>query len=277
MKSILVATDMSPRSDRAIERAAMLAKECDAQLHILSIIDSALPEEIAASLTDDIRGKLSRYATHLNGVYGITPVPHVVVGDLTTDLKAGCDAHEADLVVLGLHRPRPILEHFRETTMELLVRQAEIPVLLVKNAALGPIKKAVAAIDFSPASAGAVEAVHRLAPNAQISLISALHVPYAGMLGSERTNLEAAFRKEMEVIRDSWMEKYPLPEGLDPPVIVAGAVQMVVEAQVEALGADILAIGAHSRSLPTRWTIGSLAGDLVRRPPTDLLIAQPLA
>ena len=42
-KHILMASDLSPRSERALRRAFLLAEEFDAKLTVLSIVDSDLP------------------------------------------------------------------------------------------------------------------------------------------------------------------------------------------------------------------------------------------
>src|SRR5665811_2444376 len=43
VKNILVATDGSPRSEKAADTAIMLAKSCNAALHVLSVVDSGKP------------------------------------------------------------------------------------------------------------------------------------------------------------------------------------------------------------------------------------------
>ena len=38
---------------------------------------------------------------------------------------------------------------------------------------------------------------------------------------------------------------------------------------------DLIALGAHTRSGLSPYTLGSFAANLVRHPPTDLLLAHP--
>ena len=52
MKSIVVATDLSARADRAIERALLLAQLHNAKLYVVHIVDDALPEAIAQHQAD---------------------------------------------------------------------------------------------------------------------------------------------------------------------------------------------------------------------------------
>ena len=48
MKLILVATDFSARSDRAIRRAGLLAREQGARLMLLHVVDDDRPERLVA-------------------------------------------------------------------------------------------------------------------------------------------------------------------------------------------------------------------------------------
>ena len=47
MKSILMATDFSARSDRAFDRALTLVRHHRANLHVVHIVDGGLPESIS--------------------------------------------------------------------------------------------------------------------------------------------------------------------------------------------------------------------------------------
>jgi len=47
MKKFLMATDLSARSDRAVERAVALARELGAKLKIVHVVDEDLPASLA--------------------------------------------------------------------------------------------------------------------------------------------------------------------------------------------------------------------------------------
>ena len=50
--NILVATDLSIRSERALRRAAKLAEQHDARLTVLCIVDEDLPQRVATRMRD---------------------------------------------------------------------------------------------------------------------------------------------------------------------------------------------------------------------------------
>lgn len=64
MKNILIATDLSERSNRALRRAAMLAAQFGAHLTVLHVTDADLPERVATAVGTEaeqaIREQLDR-------------------------------------------------------------------------------------------------------------------------------------------------------------------------------------------------------------------------
>ena len=50
MRKIIVATDRSERSDRAIARALRLSSELNAECVCISIVDDSLPQALAAEM-----------------------------------------------------------------------------------------------------------------------------------------------------------------------------------------------------------------------------------
>ena len=65
MSNILVATDLSLRSERAVRRAFALARETGAALHLLSVVDDELPEAIAGRRRAETREELERFCAAL--------------------------------------------------------------------------------------------------------------------------------------------------------------------------------------------------------------------
>ncbi|AZQ69050.1 universal stress protein [Silicimonas algicola] len=57
MKHIVVATDMSERSDRALARALSLARETGARCTVTSVVEDALPEDLANQLCESTHAR----------------------------------------------------------------------------------------------------------------------------------------------------------------------------------------------------------------------------
>ncbi|MEN3322747.1 universal stress protein [Mariniflexile soesokkakense] len=141
MKKIIVPVDFSEHSEYALNTAAKLAKRYGAEvlvLHMLEMSDlmltasEGLQYEKAAYFF-----KLSeqRFETFLKKDYlkevKVTPViKHFKVFSEVNDVA---QKNDADLIVMGSHGVSGVKEFFVGSNTERVVRNAEIPVLVVKN------------------------------------------------------------------------------------------------------------------------------------------------
>lgn len=273
MKTLIVATDLSERSERAVERALSLAEVHDATCHVVSVVDDALPLDISDKMAASIKERLTEMAAA--HAFGARTEITVLRGDVSEMLIRFAMMQEADLVVLGMHRPRTFLDGLRETTMTRVVAASPAPVLLVKNDPGMPYRKALVPVSFSASCAAAVRAVQRLAPKASLVAFNALHVPFRSLTGSGESQMATAVRQEAEAVRNAWLIETGLEAKLDAPEIIEGAVRMVMDEMLALEQADLLAIGAHTRSGLSVHSLGSFASELVRDPPVDLLVSPP--
>lgn len=272
METILVATDLSERSDRALERALALAAQHKATCHVVSVVEDAIPVDVTKKMEQDIAERL----VGLVGDQAESAEITILRGEIVEMLNMFSSLHEADLLVLGVHQTRKVLDTMRETTMERVVTSSPLPVLLVRDAVEGPYKNALVPVSFSDSCAGAIKAVSKIAPDASISAFHALHVMMSGINGDAgEGELAQAAHQDAQAISAKWQKSHPLPEGMEQPDIVTGAVRGVMDAKMAELSTDLLAIGAHTRSGLSLYRLGKIAAELVRDPPVDLLVSPP--
>lgn len=267
MKTILCASDLSPRSDRAVARATALARDTGARLILLTVLDSDLPGRALMALMAEAERHLGGQAAEARAEM------RVLHGDAAPAILKTAMEAEADLLVLGTHRPRLIADLVMETCAERIVRACACPVLVVVAPPGGPYRSIVAAVDFSPAATAAIRAAAALAPGAPIHAVHALHVPLRERQGID-SDVGRSFRHAAEAERDRWAAQDGLPPGMAPVEIVEGGAHGVVASAIARRGADLLALGAHARSGLHLMTLGSFARDMLRDPPCDLLIAR---
>lgn len=272
MTRILAATDLSPRSERALRRAAQLAESLDAELTALSVVDADLPRDLAESMKEQVEAKLRALCAEISA----RPCEAVaVIDDPLTAIHAAADARNADLVTLGLHRVRPIADLFGGTTMERLVRASARPVLVVRDPVGGPYARPVCGLDLSPACAAAAKAAAALAPGARIATFHAVHVPFKGFAGFG--GAEVAGKPFLDDARgrlEEWVAQADLPAACAPPELLAGSAPEALHEMVRKTEADLIVIGAHGRAALTPSHLGGFATDLLRHPPRDILIVR---
>lgn len=273
---LLVASDLSARSDRALRRGLALAKAHGAKVDVVTVVDADLPGEV---VTDSLALKQKA----LTGIVAAEPLAaevevtvKAIAGDPVETLPGLAKEGGYDLVVVGRHRARGFLDMLKETTVERLVRSLSTPVLLVVDPTVGPYERVLAPVAFSPACAASLRVVRELVPEAELSILHAVHIPFAGLTneGPNGGLAEAVNREEVEAMK-LWMGAEDLPDDLPEVQFVRGGVGTVIQGQIEAIRPSLIAVGAHTRNGPALFTLGGSAAELVRNPPCDVLLARP--
>jgi len=275
-RPILVTTDMSDRSEPAMQRAFALGRQRGARVVALAVVDDAMPRELSGDLVSGMSRHLDAQADAL--AEDENHNTRVALGDPTEEILRAIDELRPALVVMGVHRRRGFLDALRETTMQRIVRRTAQPVLLVRNPTRESYDDILAALDYSPASTAAIRLAAALCPGARITPVHALDIPYGGLLGTaaeSRAGLQAAFTRDTRAGDAAWRRETDLPEGLARTRIETGTAYGVLKRVAEELGAQMICVGAHGRVGAAPAFLGSLASDLMRDPPCDVLIARP--
>lgn len=265
---ILVATDLSARSDRAVDRALALAKSADVRLIVLHAIEAGSRMEKEPALADRvIRASLAEPGAAVSVVPAIGPAPSVIA--------EAARSGQCGLIVTGVARFNQLGDYLIGTAVDHVVRHADAPVLVVKQRPHGAYRRILVPTDFSACSRAALLGAARLFPDAAIDVVHAFHVPYSGFLKSDgvREEMEEEAREAM----DRFLAEPPLDASIRTritPHLVLGETQTVARTKAEELGADLVAVGTHGRSGFVPAVMGSLAEALLRSLPQDTLMVR---
>jgi len=137
---IVVPTDFSEQSEEAIRRACVLAAQFEAEVHLLHVIpppvyidaDLVLISPIDAIVSAQHKQAVKRLAEIAEGVEA-NVVTHLVDADssVTQSICDFCKSLPADLIVIGRHGEKGVLEHMLlGSTAERVVRFAPCSVLV---------------------------------------------------------------------------------------------------------------------------------------------------
>jgi nucleotide-binding universal stress UspA family protein len=157
---VLCATDLWARSDHALQRSLSIARELDAELSLLHVVDGGTPLRIVGRRADRARTALqwrvsqSKRSSSQPSISVRIGKPHPIIRSVARDWRA-------DLVVLGAYRRRTG-DRVLGTTAEQLAREARCAVLVVNREPQAAYSD-VAFVARGPASADAlVRTVSRL-------------------------------------------------------------------------------------------------------------------
>lgn len=268
----LVATDLSPRSDRAVHRAALLARQGQMPLTVLHILDDDLPEDILeqqrASADRCIRSQLDQAQAHDAAVEIVEGRPHQAI---LTRAKA----LEARLIVLGSHRDRGLLNAFFGTTAERVIRAGRLPVLMVSEVPAGPYARAVTGVDFSDHGIHAARLALDLFPDCGQRLVHAYDVPFAGFRTGDAADKETREEHARRLAEMVAANLQPAAAGTTPleQVVRRGAPLEMLLAEARKADADLIIVGTRGQGGAARHLLGSVAHDLLADPPCDVLVA----
>ncbi len=267
MLTVVAATDLTDRSAQVAGRAQALVAANGTGRIVLAHVAAAgtTPVRLAALQKQLQAAAVAAPGPVLPEVVVLTGRPEQVLPDLVA--REG-----ADLLILGLHRVRRVLDLLRLTTMERIVLATDVPVLVAHLPAARPYARVLASVDFAPACAASLAAAGRLAPDAEFHAIHALHMPLRDRLSPLQTQDTAAVT-QAGLLRRAFMDSPGLPPSLHLPEIVPGGVHEVLAFRIEELEPDLVVIGTHSGRDPTM--LGNYARDLMRDPPVDVLVTKP--
>lgn len=273
MPCILAATDLSSRSDRAVQRALRLGAKLELPCRIVSVVDDDMPDDLLAGRLKEVAHRLQRFVESL-AVRGQEVTSTVVAGDPDRAILEQADALDATLLVVGLHRPRPFLDLFRDTTMVRIVRGSLRPVLLVNDPADHDYSRALVPVSFSASCAAALRMAEAIASGAELRSFHAVPVPFAGLTGDGPGSAMAReLCKEAEKLRDAWIAT--LSPATHPPMIeIISGGRSETMARLAAEGPDLIAVGAHTRIGFMPNVLGGFVTDLIVSPPCDVLVAR---
>ncbi|MCA0043856.1 universal stress protein [Celeribacter litoreus] len=273
MDRILVASDLSSRSDRAVERAVQLAERHGAKIILMHVIDDDLP----AAMVTRTRATAEEILADIRTSERMPENTEVVVetGDPVTAVVDLAEAAQVDLVIMGTHRPRPFWDIFSGTSVERVVRALHRPVLVVVAPVAAPYREMICGIDLSPSCLAAARVARAVAPEANLRTIHAVHIPYRGMLARDATAKQLApFVHDAQLRLDEWWKSAAVPEGLAKPTVTAASVQDLFEETRRTHEGDLYVLGAHGRSPLSPTLLGSFTEEQIRTPKTDLLIVR---
>lgn len=145
-KHILVAVDGSSTSDLALQEAARLAKELNARLQIVTVVETVMRSgesdyvdfkevrKAALNFGHETLTKAKQVATDI-GVEAETKLIEIKrAGDRVTDMIAKeADSWPADLIVISTHGRRGFNHLLMGSVAEGVMRVATKPVLLIRG------------------------------------------------------------------------------------------------------------------------------------------------
>tara|TARA_R110002167_G_scaffold290126_2_gene495155 strand:- start:802 stop:1623 length:822 start_codon:yes stop_codon:yes gene_type:complete len=260
MKNIIVPVDFSDQSEYAMKVAASLAKKHGSEilaLHMLELNQAMLTSEGSfhpEQMVFLIKMAEKRFATFLEKPYlkGIKVTPIVKHFKVFSEVNEVADKHNADLVVMGSHGSDGLKEIFVGSNAEKVVRNANIPVLVIKNNIENfKVDTFVFACDFREESLASFQKASEFAKmlSAEVSLV------YINVPGDDFLSTTDAYQKINKFLHKA-------KAGQEVEIFNDYTVEQGILNYCETVGADVIGIPTHGRKGLTHFFMGSIGEDI---------------
>lgn len=279
LSRILVATDLSERSTRAVERAVRLSVQHGSELRILHVVDDALPAPVAREVRTNAKAHLKETVASIHKDVVRRTQIDIRLGTIWKTILEAAEETGAGLIILGSHRSHGIADSFPGTTLDRVAKRAHVPVLKAISDAKAGYRNVAVGVDFSPAAQIAVVCAATLAPDARMTLASTYHVffkefidraePGDSDVRAEKRRIERELQEQMYEFLKSCPQR---SDGYKTTFLEGGTVN-VLSALVRTKDVDLICVGAHGRSWLAEAFLGSTARELLSSAPCDVLVA----
>jgi len=283
MRTILVATDFSTRSDRALRRAVLLARQLEAELRLVHVVDPDRPTRLVEAERREAELLLGELAETCRREDRVGSSFELRLGEAFEGVLAAAADGGAELIVLGPPRRQLLRGVLTGTTAERVIRAGVLPVLIANGVPAAPYRRILLATDLSPGAKGAALATRRLGFD-RLGTLAAVHVhptDTATLLlrtpvtAREAEPLRARERREAAAALARFLAETGLVRARR--IVLAGdrpVADLLLET-ARKVRADLLILATRGRVGLGKLLLGSVAEELLRRAELDLLTVPP--
>lgn len=290
-RHIVAAVDFTKHCRLAVKEALHRAAADKAEVVAVHVMDEFLMEELKkAQATDRVtirkewEQKLLDFVRSVGGESAAVRV-EVRIGNPFLELMEACRVRQADLLVMGAKGSRSEPNRIGVIAAK-CIRKAPVDVLVVRQDAQGPFKKAVACVDFSENSAKAVQCALHIARQDGATLDAlfvyqsalAMAVDYGGLVAplpaGPDVEAMAAWQKDL----DAFLE--PLcraAAGVQVSAVVKERINIreAILDHVNEIHADLVVLGTRGKSGLRELLIGTTAEKIITNAPCSILAVKP--
>lgn len=262
---ILIATDLSARCDRALERAFMLGKQLGLEVTILHVLDprnhldSQEEQSLRSILSDEF--ELTPEITEIRFEYGSAPGVIATVAE-----ELGCP-----IIVTGVARYNSPSDYVLGTAIDHLLLRSPAPVLVVKRRARRPYKRLVVATDFSSEAERALFISSMLFSDAKILLVHAFEPAFEAFLAHDTT--APLVQEEANASISRLVSRLPLSlKARVKTINEEGSMVETISRHIDDRGSDLLVLGSSSRAGHAHFLTSHDLWRLPATEPSDVLV-----
>lgn len=280
MGSILVGTDLSPRSDRGLLRAISIAKATASEIVLVTVLEGEATGPEARAQQRAAASAFQRLQDALGEREGIACRFEVRSGDPAEELNKVAEEVGAELMVIGPDRRGFFKDAFGSVTAERIVRAATVPLVVAKGSPWSPYRKILVPVDLSDSWQAKLEEIGSMdwLKSAQMTLLH-IHDPEGReMMGRSLVTASArkAYLDECTQSARMALRDFARTAGQDRALLqseeASGPVWTTVARVAEEGDNDLIVVTPSGKGFLGRYFLGSTTEDIIRSSLVDVLV-----
>jgi nucleotide-binding universal stress UspA family protein len=269
--TIVLATDLTPRSDRAMDRAALLMKEWNCRLVVVHVLERSpmtllseqeLTARTRSELCEQLRDAGERVAIRIERGLPADQIRRVV------------QAEGGTLLVTGVARNEWFGNVDVGDTVQGVLRGIEIPLLAISARPRVPYTRITVAVDFTEVSRNALRMASALFPDRALTVFHAYHAP-AGYAADNLQKYRETFHQPAYSDTRDLVKNTPLSDAtrsrLEIQVQFGSPAQELAE-WTESKQVELVVVGTSGRGRLGELLLGSVAKRVLAAVSCDVLL-----
>lgn len=276
-KNILLATDLSCRCDRALDRSIACAKSWGAHLTALTVVDKAAIDgiQVNGSHAEDPAMRAAKRLRKDTRSTDRTPAVIVRTGEVVDELLDVSTGGGMDLIVTGVARNQWLRTITLGGVVDGILRNSTVPTLVVRNRVSGDYRKVAVAGDFSPKTERLMAAALGLFPDAEITFFHVFNVPFLGLSDGNREAVCEQARRDATRDAKEFLASIGMNRGGAPFIRIECEMGPAVTALSEHArrhDIDLVIIGNRGHGVVAEMLMGSLSKEILQNIESDVLV-----
>jgi nucleotide-binding universal stress UspA family protein len=280
MGSIVVGTDLSPRSDRGLLRAISIAKATGNEIVLVTVLEGEATGPEARLEQRRAESALQRLQEAIIEREGIACRVEVRSGDPGEELNKVADEAGAELMVIGPDRRGFFKDAFGSVTAERIVRAATVPLIVAKGSPWCPYWKVLLPVDLSESSHAKLEYVDAIVwlESTQITLLHVHDPEGREMMGRSLVTApqRKAYLDDCRLSAQNALRDFARAAGQDRALLqseeASGPVWTTVARVTQEAEADLIVVTPSGKGFLGRYFLGSTTEDIIRSSLVDVLV-----
>jgi nucleotide-binding universal stress UspA family protein len=281
VQQVMVATDRSAMAKEAVKRAISIAKEKDAQLFIIHVIEPPFIESPYLKEIDqnEIKKALKQEIDTLNPEPKISYTLFLEHGNVADAIIHRANQVQTDLLVVGSHGKNDVQSNYLGSSTLKLIQKTHIPVLLVKNEVRGTYQTMIAPTNMSESSKESIIFANTLFAKSSRKYLFA-HETFTELQSLtyhvSKEQLQS-LQIEMEMNARDALDEFAKEVGKGEKAFIhfKASVNEDLLDYIVKDKADLLVLGSKGVDNFNSFVFGSTASFLLQNSPTDVLVYVP--